>query len=60
MDMQMPIMDGYTVTAKPVNADMLDHALTAHAMSGDRDSALMVMTIIRPSPHVSTLGLVHR
>lgn len=44
LDMNLPIMDGWTVArtlrADPVTADMAIIALTAHAMSGDREKTL--------------------
>ena len=44
LDMNLPIVDGWTVArtlrADPVTADMAIIALTAHAMSGDREKTL--------------------
>ncbi len=44
LDMNLPIMDGWTVArtlrAKPETAGVPIIALTAHAMSGDREKAL--------------------
>lgn len=44
LDMNLPIMDGWTVArtlrADPATAEMAIIALTAHAMSGDREKTL--------------------
>ncbi len=44
LDMNLPLMDGWTVArllkADPVTADIPMIALTAHAMSGDKQKAL--------------------
>ncbi len=44
MDMSLPVMDGWTATMmiknNPVTASIPVIALTAHAMSGDREKAL--------------------
>ena len=44
MDLSLPLMDGWTATREIKQHDNLKHipviALTAHAMSGDRERAL--------------------
>ena len=44
MDLSLPIMDGWTATREIKRNDQLKHipiiALTAHAMSGDRERAI--------------------